>query len=720
VPLSFGAHDGSRDLARAISEMQERLPAPLAPLARLIFNYRWSWARGGAALLREMAPTLLARSGCNPRAMVEALPPRRLEELARDAVFVARVAEAAAQLDAELARPAAAGPLDPAHPVAYLCAEFGAHCSLPLYGGGLGVLAGDVVKTASDLALPLVGMGLLYREGYFHQRLDAEGWQREYWVDVAFERLPAVRVTGADGLTPIQVTIPLRGRTVAIEVWRIDFGRVPLFLLDTDLPENDPIDRWITARLYIGDRHTRLAQYAVLGVGGVRALRAMGVEPGLFHLNEGHAALGVFERCRELTAAGVALDEALARVRARTVFTTHTPVAAGNEGYDRGEVEPVLEGLRQEMDVPAATFHGLGTWPGSGDSVAITPLALRTSRAANGVSRRHGEVARAMWSGLWHGRAPAEVPITHVTNGVHVATWMSEPMQALLEQHLAPDWRDRLGEAALWERMADVPDEALWQVRCALRAKLVEQARERSVFDRLRRGEDPDYVEAAERVFDAQHFTIGFARRVATYKRLYLLTRRFDTALRLLADPARPLQLVIAGKAHPADREAKETLQALLRARPLPNVGSHVVFLEDYDLHLAPRVVSGVDLWLNLPRPPLEASGTSGMKVVLNGGLHLSVLDGWWVEAYDPACGWAIASPEADPATQDEHDASVLYDLVEHEIVPLFYERDANGIPRRWLARVKASMARYVPRFASERMLREYVEALYTPPAASG
>ena len=711
MPLALGKHDGSRDLARAIGEMEERLPEALAPLARVVFNYRWSWLSGGSALFRDMAPALWRRSGCNPRETVEALPLHRLDELARDAAFAARVAGAAAELDADLARPVAP-PFEASRPVAYLCAEFGVHCSLPLYGGGLGVLAGDVLKTASDQALPMVGVGLLYREGYFHQRLDAEGWQREYWVSTPFERLPAVLVTGADG-SPLRVTLPLRGRTAAIQVWRLDFGRVPLFLLDTDLAENHPIDRWITARLYIGDRHTRLAQYAVLGVGGMRALRAMGLEPGVFHLNEGHAALGVFERCAELTAAGVSAEEALARVRNDTVFTTHTPVAAGNEGYAPSEVEPVLGDLRRDLRIPPETFYGLGARPTSGESVAITALALRTSRMANAVSRRHGEVAREMWSGLWPGRAASEVPITHVTNGVHVGTWMADAMQRLLDEHLAPDWRTRLGDAALWERLCEIPDEALWEVRCALRARLVAHARERSVFDRLRRGESPDYVEAAERVFDPTHLTIGFARRVATYKRLYLLTRRFDAAQRLLADPARPIQLVIAGKAHPADREAKETLQALMRARPLPNVGSHVVFLEDYDLHQAPRVVAGVDLWLNLPRPPLEASGTSGMKVATNGGLNLSVLDGWWAEAYEPGCGWAIASPEVDLGAQDEHDANALFELLEREVIPLFYERGADGIPRGWLARVKASMARLIPRFASERMLREYAEKLY-------
>jgi len=717
-PITYGADDGRRDLERAIGEAAERLPDALAPLARLVFNYRWTWQRGGAALFGEMDPGLWKKSGCNPRFMVEALPPRRLRELAGDAGYVKRVAEAAAALDAELAAPAASHGAPADGPVAYLCSEFGAHCSLPLYGGGLGVLAGDVLKAASDLALPFVGVGLLYPEGYFHQRLDLDGWQREYWIATYFERLPAVRLM-LDGGRPLVVELPLRGRPVKIQVWRIDFGRVPLFLLDTDHPDNHPIDRWITARLYIGDRHTRLAQYAVLGVGGMRALAAMGIQPALVHLNEGHAALGVFERLAPLLAGGMRVEEAVARVRARTVFTTHTPVSAGNEAYGRSEVEPVLGDLREHLGLSRELFYGLGALgAGPDDPVAITALALRASRAANGVSRRHGEVARAMWQPLWPGRPVAEVPITHVTNGVHTTTWMAEVMQALLDRHLGADWRARLCEPALWERVAAIPDEELWSVRGLLRGRLVEYARERSVFDRLARGEPADYVEGAERVFDPDHLTIGFARRVATYKRLYLLTRHLERGLRLLADTSRPIQLVIAGKAHPSDREAKETLAALLQARRAPNVGSHIVFLEDYDLHKAPRIVAGVDLWLNLPRPPLEASGTSGMKVVLNGGLNLSVLDGWWEEAYDGECGWGIASPEADPAAQDDRDAAALFNLLENQVIPLFYERGADGIPHRWLAHVKTSMARLIPRFNAERMLREYVEKLYRAPAS--
>ena len=718
MPKEFatGPHDGRRDIERAVAELARRLPGALQPLARLAFNYRWCWTRGGAAVFRDIDPVRWERSQANPCAMIELVPPHRLEQLAGDRDYVARVASLAAQVEADRQRPAAAVGIAADRPVAYFCSEFGVHGSLPIYGGGLGVLAGDLLKAASDLAIPLVGVGLFYREGYFHQRLDLAGWQHEYWTASDFERLPAVLVTGPDA-QPLSVEIVMRGRAVHIQIWRIDVGRVALYLLDTDRADNHPIDRWITDRLYIGDRHTRLAQYGVLGVGGVRALAALGIEPCVVHMNEGHAALASFERLRLLLAAGHPREEALAIVRQATVFTTHTPVAAGNEWYPPDEVEAVLGQLREGLDAQRPFFYGLSrlNLEDERDVVAITPLALRTSRAAIGVSRRHGEVARAMWQKLWPGRAVHEVPIGHVTNGVHTTTWMAEPMQALLDRHLGPEWPLRLADLALWERIASIPDAELWAVRGILRQELVEYARAQSIRIRLARGESPEYVEAAAHAFDPEVLTIGFARRVATYKRLHLLTRRLERGLRLLADDARPIQVVIAGKAHPQDEEAKQALRAVLEMRGGPHVSSRMTFLEDYDMHMAARLVAGVDLWVNLPRPPLEASGTSGMKVLLNGGLNLSVLDGWWPEGYDGETGWAIASPDADAATQDDHDATVLYDLLEQEVVPLFYARDQAGLPQGWIRRIKASMQRLIPRFSAERMMREYVTALYCP-----
>lgn len=715
--LAAGPRDGRLDIERAVADLAQRLPGALRPLAGLAFNYRWCWLRGGAALFRDIDPVRWERSQANPCAVIELVPPRRLEELANDRDYLARMTALAAAVEADRRRPPAVGGIAAGRPVAYFCSEFGVHGSLPIYGGGLGVLAGDLLKAASDLGIPLVGMGLFYREGYFHQRLDVAGAQHEYWTPSDFERLPAVLVTGPDH-QPLSVEIVMRGRVVRIQIWRIDVGRVPLYLLDTDRADNHPIDRWITDRLYIGDRHTRLAQYGVLGVGGLRALAALGIAPCVVHMNEGHAAMASFERLRALIGAGHSHEEALSIVRSGTVFTTHTPVAAGNEWYPPDEVEAVLGQLRGEgLDAHRSFFYGLSRLNPADerDVVAITPLALRTSRAAIGVSRRHGEVARAMWQPLWPGRAVDEVPIGHVTNGVHTTTWMAEPMQALLDQHLGPEWPRRLADPSLWERIASIPDAELWALRGRLRRELVDYTRAQSIRVRLARGESPDYVEAASRAFDPAVLTIGFARRVATYKRLHLLTRQLERGLRLLADDARPIQVVIAGKAHPQDEEAKQALRAVLELRRAPHVSSRMAFLEDYDLHMAARLVAGVDLWVNLPRPPLEASGTSGMKVLLNGGLNLSVLDGWWPEGYDGETGWAITSPEADAATQDDHDAAAFYDLLEREVVPLFYERDDAGLPRGWIRRIKASMQRLIPRFSAERMLRDYVTTLYVP-----
>lgn len=706
----MGRNDGTRDIESAIQALAERLPASLSPLARITYDYAWSWTPGGHALFREMSPELWKRGGCNPRYLIEALPRARLEELAADSGYLARVHDVAESI---ARRPAsvASGPLSSDHPVAYFCSEFGLHCSLPIYGGGLGILAGDVLKTASDVGLPLVGIGLLYREGYFQQRLDIDGWQHEYWVPTDFSRLPLVRVCNPEGV-PLAVTVEISGRTVSVVPWRVNVGNVPLYLLDTDLDSNEPADRWITSRLYIGDPRIRLAQYLILGVGGVRALAAMGWTPAVCHLNEGHAAFGSFERLRERITAGDSVETALEAVRAQTIFTTHTPVEAGNESYSAEDLRPLL--APWEPVLPPEHLYGLGRIESgnANERVIMTALAIRTSRRSNAVSRRHGEVAREMWAKLWPGRAASDVPIDHVTNGVHARSWMAEPMQALLDRHLGPEWRDRLGDDSFWSAIEFLPDEELWAVRCELRSRLVRMAREKSVYARLSREESPDYVGAAARIFDPHALTLGFARRVATYKRLYLLTHRLERGLRLISDVARPVQLVIAGKAHPKDLEAKGTLRRVFSTRHAPGVAERIVFLENYDLHVAPTLVAGVDLWLNLPRPPLEASGTSGMKVIGNGGLHLSVLDGWWPEGYEETNGWAIESPSADPDAQDAHDADALYDLLEREVVPCFYDRE-NGIPRAWIRRMKQSMRSLIPRFSSERMLREYLTKLY-------
>ena len=723
--------DGLSDLQRAAGELADRLPPALAPLARLAYNYRWSWLAGGPELFEAIDPERFARCQQNPVRLLQEIPARTLSAAAGDDELTARAVELEARMRADLDRPCAEGPVSPAHPVAFLCSEYGVHISLPVYSGGLGALAGDLLKEASDAALPMVAVGLMYRNGYFRQRVDASGWQHEYWVDTDPERLPAALVCGADG-TPLTVAVPIGDADVHARIWRVDVGRVPLFLLDSDCPENQPVQRWITGRLYDGDARTRLSQYALLGVGGIRALRAMGYEPGVIHLNEGHAALAPLELGRadgDPDADGGSLAQLCDRARARTVFTTHTPVPAGNDSYAPEEIEAVVGRLAAQFGASTHELVALGqnesadpggSAPDPSGPFGVTQAALRLSRGANAVSRRHGEVAREMWRGsLWPNRELHDVPIGHVTNGVHVPTWLGAAMRGLLDAHLPAGWLEHQTDPAVWEAARGIPDGELWGARGRQRAELVEFVRARSIVERLSRGDLRGYVDAAARAFDPSVLTIGFARRVATYKRLDLLMHDPEWTLALLGGD-RPVQVVLAGKAHPRDEDAKRALQALFGMKAAQVIAERVVFLDDYDLSTAARLVRGCDVWLNVPRPPLEASGTSGMKSVFNGGLQLSVLDGWWAEAYDGgedgvgSNGWAIGGEvDADHHAQDDRHAAALHELLEHHVVPTFYDRDESGLPGRWLDMVRASLATLGPMFCATRMLAQYVEGPY-------
>jgi len=704
---------GSEDVQRAAGLLAGRLPAPLAPLARLAFNYGWSWARGGPELFAAVDPDRWAICHHNPVRLLQEIPLASLERAASDSDLCRRAAELERRIADELAAPARDGlPLD--RPVAFFCAEYGVHPSLPIYAGGLGVLAGDLLKAASDTRLPLVAIGLLYREGYFRQRIDVSGWQHEYWVATDPERLPAALVT-VEGGGPLLVPVPVRGVEVQTQIWRVDVGRVPLYLLDPDRPENRRIDRWIASRLYVGALDVRLAQYALLGRGGVRVLRALGIESRVLHLNEGHAGLAALEFAAAEVAAGRSLPDALAATRARTVFTTHTPVPAGNETYSAEALIDAHPDFPDCLHTDWDTLFRLARdAPERRDApIGMTQFALRLSRSSNAVSRRHGETARAMWQSAFGAPTPDAVPIGHVTNGVHVPTWMAPPMRELLDRHLGEGWEARSLAPSTWEKLEAIPDAELWAVRCKLRSELIEILRDRATTDRLARGEPRAYVELAARAFDPDHLTVGFARRLATYKRLHLLTRDLGRALRLLAGP-RPIQILLAGKAHPQDDAAKRIVQVLFRAKDRQYVGERIAYLHDYDMELASHLVAGCDLWLNLPRPPLEASGTSGMKAALNGGLNLSVLDGWWAEAFDGANGWAIdGDGEADDEALDARHTALLLDLMEHEVVPLFYERDASGIPHRWLERVRASLRTAARDFSARRMVEDYVTHVY-------
>jgi starch phosphorylase len=692
---------GGNDLERAADALATRLPEPLAVFARLAYNYRWSWAPEGPELFAALDPARWARCGENPVRQLEEAAADRLAAAARDDGLLSRAHALEAAIQEDLARPGV-GPATQDAPIAYFSAEYGVHGSLPIYSGGLGALAGDILKEASDRALPLVAVGLLYRQGYFRQRIDGWGWQHEYWVDTDPERVPAALVTGDDG-EPITVCVPVRHTEVTAQVWRVDVGRVPLFLLDADRPENDRVARWITARLYTPDPDLRLAQYVLLGVGGVRALEAMGIRPGIVHLNEGHAAFVSLEMAR----AGGDLEAG----RARTVFTTHTPVPAGNDTYPAGQVAETLGRLAHELGTDAESIVRLGRT--SPDEVAepfgVTQFALRTSRAANAVSRRHGYVARAMWHPLWPDRPVDNVPITHVTNGVHLPSWLGPPMRALLDRHLGDGWLERATDPATWVPIDDIPAAELWAARRAQRAALIDYVRDRAVNDRLGRDEPRHYAEAAE-TFDPDALTIGFARRLATYKRLHLLVADAERSLRLVAG-SRPVQLIIAGKAHPRDDDGKRLVQALFAQKMAPGFSARVVYLDDYDLRMAAWLVRGCDVWINLPRPPLEASGTSGMKNAINGGLHLSVLDGWWAEAYDGFNGWALPGDvDADHGAQDARDGAELLRILEEEVVPEFY---AGEPPERWIGRVRASLRTNGPAFGAGRMLEDYERRVY-------
>jgi starch phosphorylase len=705
---SAPVHAGREELVRAAEALAKRVPEPLAVLARLAHNYRWCWTAGGPELFRAVDPARWARCGENPVRLLEEADMGALERAAADKGLLERAAALEALVREDLERPASDGPASPERPIAYFSAEYGVHASLPIYSGGLGALAGDHLKEASDRALPLVAVGLLYRLGYFRQRIDGWGWQHEHWVDTDPERLPAALVRAPDG-EPMTVCVPIRGVEVTAQIWRVDVGRVPLLLLDADRPENDRVARWITARLYTPDADLRLAQYVLLGVGGVRALRKLGIEPGIVHLNEGHAAFVSLEMAR---------NGSLETARDRTVFTTHTPVPAGNDTYPADQVAATVKRLAGELGMAAEDIVRMGrTAPQEqSEPFGVTQFALRTSRAANGVSRRHGEVARAMWQPLWPDRAVEDVPIGHVTNGVHIPSWLGGPMRSLLDRHLGEDWLARAADPATWAPVDDIPDEELWAARREQRAELAAFVRDRSVDDRLGRDEPRAYAEAAAR-FDPDALTLGFARRLATYKRLHLLLADADRSARLIAGE-RPVQLVLAGKAHPRDDDGKRLVQGLFAHKTVPAFASRVVYLDDYDLGMAARLVRGCDVWVNVPRPPLEASGTSGMKSAVNGGLNLSVLDGWWAEGYDGTNGWAISGKvDGDHHAQDARDGAELLRLLEEEVVPDFYTRDQRGLPRAWLARVRASLRTNGPAFGAGRMLEDYERRMYGVPA---
>jgi len=700
------------------------IPERLGGLVELAFNLRWTWNARSFKVFQHLDPDMLEKCAGNPILLLRRVSRERLEQAATDQPFLNHLDGALEDLRRYMAQP---GWFRLRHPeaadtvkVAYFCMEYGLTASLPIYSGGLGVLAGDHLKACSGLDLPVVGVGLLYQKGYFVQHLDDEGWQREDYHVQDFATLPIRSVEGADGL-PLKISIEIAGRMVWARVWKVQVGRVSLYLLDSTLPENDQAAQRITNELYGGGSEERLSQELLLGIGGVRMLRALGIDPRVYHLNEGHAVFATLERMRPLmTEHGLSFLEARQVTGAGTVFTTHTPVPAGFDLFPRALVENQLKPYLESMGLDIERFMKMGrTNPDNAhEEFNVAVLALRQSPRRNAVSRLHRRTTARMMQPGWVDFPRGDVPIESVTNGIDTKTWVAGEMEQLYDQYLGARWRDDASSIEAWQRVERIPDLELWRTHVRLRERLVAYVREQALAqarDKMTGTQSP-----AAQPLRPDALTIGFARRFATYKRATLLFRDLPRLKALLLNEERPVQLIMAGKAHPRDGAGKEFIRELIDTVKREGLTEKVVFVEDYDLRKAGILVQGVDVWLNTPRRPYEASGTSGMKVVPNGGLNLSVLDGWWVEAYHPGAGWAIGAGEEFVHTgyQDDLDAESLYSLLEHEVVPLFYDRDADGLPRGWIAMMKHSIRRLTPVFSADRMVKQYAERFYLPAAA--
>ncbi len=694
------------------------LPERIEGLGAIATNLSWSWSRNARRLFSLLDEPLWHLTRHNPIALLRRVDPSRLSECARDPQFldlydrvideVQREGTFADTWFHDQFQELRGGT------VAYFCAEFGLHNSVPIYSGGLGVLAGDHCKSSSDLGVPLVGIGLYYQKGYFDQKLNLDGLQEDSDEHFDVRNTPLERLNGP-GREPWLAVVRTFGRDVHIAAWRMLVGRVPVYLLDTDLEQNDPADRDLTSKLYTGGPDVRLRQEWILGVGGVRVLRAAGVHPAAWHANEGHAAFMLVERVRELCVGGMPFDEAVRQVRASSVFTTHTPVPAGHDAFDFGKLEECTGPVWEELGVAKEVFHQIGKHPTENRlQFQMTVCALRLSRYVNGVARKHGEVSRGIWGALWPDRDTSKVPIGHVTNGVHKATWMAREVMDLFDHELGHDWPQHVGDPTFWERVLDIDDARLWQLHLELKTGMMNFIREEARRRWARHWKEASHVVGAGTLLNPTTLTIGFARRFATYKRANLVFKDAERLRKLLVDPVRPVQIIFAGKAHPADTPGKEVLKSVYAFTRDSRFEGRVAFIEDYELHLAHRLVQGVDVWLNLPRVPLEASGTSGMKAALNGVPQLSTLDGWWHEGFDGLNGWAIP-PVASRATPDDWDADHFYRLLEEQVVPLYYTRDERGIPHAWIQKMKHAIRVAGQQFTSRRMVQNYARLYYAP-----
>ena len=698
------------------------LPAALEPLREVSFNVWWTWEPSARRLFRHLDPELWNRTNHNPIRMLQLSRQARLEELATDKTFLRELKQVYDAFQKYLTRKDTYGKTRAGavmqKPVAYFSAEFGFHESIPNYSGGLGILSGDHCKSASDLDLNFVAIGLLYRHGYFRQEIDKDGIQHAVSLNQNFHHLPIREVRHDD--SALLVAVPILDRDVYARLWELHVGRVKLYLLDTDIPENKAEDRLITAELYGGDLEMRMRQEIVLGVGGVNALNALGIEPDVFHMNEGHSAFLGLERIRRLVAEKqLNFYTALQVAASANVFTTHTPVPAGNDSFPREMMRKYFGSFATEIGLPFDEFFSFGqTRVNPTDPFSMTILALRLSRHSNGVSKLHGEVSRGLWKDVWTGVPAHEVPITHITNGIHTKTWLAPEFLVLYDKYLG-DWEENLTNEDFWRRVMDIPDAILWDAHQKLKLRLVEFVRGRVKAQRERIGESPESIRATNRILDPEILTIGFARRFATYKRGALLFTDRDRLHKLLNDSTRPVQFIFAGKAHPRDEDGKALIQEVYKFSRESGFDNRIVFVEDYDTYIARRLTQGVDLWLNNPLRPLEASGTSGMKTPPNGGLNLSVLDGWWGESYNGNNGWAIGAEIKDGTIefQNEVDSSSLYQLLENQIIPLYYAKPDGKLPLAWLQLMRESIRSVTPVFNTHRMVKEYTERLYVPAA---
>ncbi|HEX5839588.1 MAG TPA: alpha-glucan family phosphorylase [Anaerolineales bacterium] len=695
------------------------LPKRLARLGELAYNLWWTWDPDATRLFGRLDFDLWERLGHNPIRMLREVGRPRLSQAAKDKEYLAAYEAVFSTFDSYMNQTDTwtnrTHPELNGRPIAYFSMEFGLHETLPIYSGGLGVLAGDHLKEASDMGLPITGVGFMYTEGYFSQRITEDGWQEALNNMLDFKNLPALPVLDEEGKR-LCVEVELPDRTVSLGLWEIRVGRIPLYLLDSNLEPNTEFDRQLTARLYWSDLDRRVMQELMLGVGGVRALRALGYNPSVWHMNEGHAAFLTLERAREFVAGGDTFDQAMEKTRGQNVFTTHTPVAAGNDEFPLWLIEKYLGAIWPQLKLTRDQFFEIARHQmPQGETFSMGILALRSSTGRNAVSELHGDVSRRMWQFLWKDRELDDVPITHITNGVHVSNWMARRIRVLLDEYLGHDWMERLDDTDMWAGLDDIPEDELWDVRLHLKRKLAFYMRER-VRDRWTHGGfHPVQVVSSGVLINPYALTIGFARRFATYKRASLVLSDVERLLDIINRPNRPVQIIFAGKAHPADEPGKQLIQQVYRQVKRAETGGRLVFVEDYEMNLARYLVQGVDVWLNTPRRPYEASGTSGMKAALNGALNFSVLDGWWREAYNGRNGWAIGEDKEmdSPSVQDALDAESLYSTLENEIIPLYYNRDPKEVSQEWMAHIKDSMKTNIPQFSTRRMVKEYVERLY-------